>query len=94
LLRDVQRLRKELKIWERQFEKQNGRKAEKDDIVKDTELSQKYRLYSKLKVKLAKFGIQDAQGSGQSLDAKLQSKDDLFGSEPSLNPEQKKGIIL
>ena len=41
-------LKVQMKKWERKFEKENGRKATKDDIEKDEEIKQNYLVYWKM----------------------------------------------
>lgn len=42
-----ERLRTELKIWERAFEKQQGHKPTPDDVKADSDINAKYKLYHK-----------------------------------------------
>ena len=42
-----ERLRFELKTWERGFEKENGRKPTPTDVKAHSEISTKYKLYHK-----------------------------------------------
>lgn len=47
-------LRQDLKVWEKNFAAQNeGRKAGRDDIKANSEISQKYKEYNKLRVRLS-----------------------------------------
>ncbi|KAJ5029600.1 DNA replication and checkpoint protein-domain-containing protein [Bipolaris maydis] len=48
-------LRQDLKVWEKKFAAQNhGRKAGRDDIKANAEISQKYKEYSKLRAQLSR----------------------------------------
>ena len=42
-----ERLRTELKIWERAFQKQHGHKPTPDDVKADSDINAKYKLYHK-----------------------------------------------
>ncbi|KAJ1827172.1 hypothetical protein LPJ56_001802 [Coemansia sp. RSA 2599] len=98
LLRD---LKHELKDWEAEFEKRNGRAATKDDMLQRPEIARKYKQYGKLKKQLvvgstsdekadlvSKPVVLDLETSSLKPPLKRKPKDMLSaneGSEPDLD---------
>lgn len=55
----MDQLKIEIKLWERSFEKENGRLPEKEDIKADKEIKRKYKQYAQYKKLIEHQGKQE-----------------------------------
>lgn len=87
----MDQLKIEIKLWERSFEKENGRLPEKEDIKADKEIKRKYKQYAQYKKLIEHQGKQEHLESKQSgidqtpVKAVVDDAKAEFGPTPQMN---------